>query len=42
MGASKPKQYLDNTYGKNWSTEAIINFNHKTEKTITNPIKFSL
>ena len=42
MGASKPKQYLDNTYGKNWSTEAIINFNHKTEKTITKPIKFSL
>ena len=42
MGASKPKQYLDNSYGKKWSTEAVINFNHKTEKTITKPIKFSL
>jgi len=42
MGASNPKQYLDNTYGKKWATEAVISFNHKTEKGISKPIKFSL
>jgi len=42
MGANKPEQYLINSYGKNWATEAVISFNHRTEKGLTKPIKFSL
>ena len=42
MGASTPEQYLNNSYGKKWATEAVISFNHRTEKGITKPIKFSL
>ena len=42
LGANKPEQYLINSYGKNWATEAVISFNHRTEKALTKPIKFSL
>ena len=41
-GAHNPNRYLDNGYGKNWETEAVISFDHKKEKFLSKPIRFSL
>ena len=40
-GPNKPEDYLDNCYGKNWNSDAVINFDHKKEKFIK-PIKFKV
>ena len=42
MGAKDPLRYLNSGYGTKWKTEAIISFNHKTERTLAKPIKFLL